>query len=62
MNAREFYRAVVNMRQWQRECDKLNSTRNRAFRTEAERIVDDEIERVTKIEQERADNQQLKIL
>ena len=62
MNAREFYRAVVNMRQWQRECDKLNSARNRSFRTEAERIVDAEIKRVEQIQQQQADNQQLKIL
>lgn len=54
MNAREFYRAVVKMRHWQRECEKLNITRNRTFRAEAERIVDAEIERVTKIEQEQA--------
>jgi RNA polymerase-interacting CarD/CdnL/TRCF family regulator len=50
------------MRHWQRECEKLNSTRNRTFRAEAERIVDDEIERVTKIEQEQAEKQQQKLL
>ena len=62
MNAREFYRAVVNMRNAQRECEKLNYTRNRVLKSEAERIVDAEIERVTKIEQQQADNQQLKML
>lgn len=62
MTAREFYRAVVKMRHWQRECEKLNSTRNRTFRAEAERIVDAEIERVTKIEQKQAEQQQQKLL
>lgn len=62
MNAREFYRAVVKMRHWQRECEKLNITRNRTFRAEAERIVDAEIERVAKIEQEQAEKQQQKLL
>lgn len=62
MTAREFYRAVVKMRHWQRECEKLNSTRNRTFRAEAERIVDDEIERVTKIEQKQAEKQQQTLL
>ncbi|MBO7264053.1 MAG: hypothetical protein J6U93_06005 [Alistipes sp.] len=58
MNAKEFYDTVVKMRHWQRECEKLNSTRNRTFRADAERIVDAEIERVTKIEQEQAEKQQ----
>lgn len=62
MTAREFYRAVVKMRHCQRECEKLNCTRNRTFRAEAERIVDAEIERVTKIEQEQAEKQQQKLL
>lgn len=62
MNAREFYDTVVKMRHWQRECEKLNCTRNRTFRAEAERIVDAEIERVTKIEQEQAKKQQQKLL
>lgn len=62
MTAREFYRAVVKMRHWQRECEKLNSTRNRTFSAEAEHIVDAEIDRVTKIEQQQAYNQQLKML
>ena len=62
MDARQFYNMVVKMRHWQRECEKLNSTRNRTFRAEAERIVDAEIERVTKIEQERTEKQQQKLL
>ena len=62
MNAREFYCAVVKMRHWQHECEKLNSTRNRTFRIEAERIVDAEIERVTKIEQETAQKRQQRLL
>ena len=62
MNAREFYRAVVKMRKAQRECERLNSTRNRVLKSEAERIVDAEIERVTKIEQDQADQAQQKLL
>lgn len=62
MTAREFYRAVVKMRHWQQECEKLNCTRNRTFRAEAEHIVDAEIERVTKIEQKQAEKQQQKLL
>ncbi len=62
MNAKEFYHTVVKMRKAQRECEKLNSTRNRVFKTEAERIVDAEIERVTKIEQDQADQAQGKLL
>lgn len=62
MDARQFYNFVVKMRHWQRECEKLNCTRNRTFRAEAERIVDTEIERVTKIEQEQAEKQQQKLL
>lgn len=62
MTAREFYRAVVKMRHWQRECEKLNSTRNRTFRAEAERIVDAEIERVTRIVQKQAEKKQQKLL
>ena len=62
MTAREFYRAVVKMRHWQRECDKLNSTRNRTFRAEAERIVDAEIERVEEIKKNEAESLQQQLL
>ena len=62
MNAKEFYDTVVKMRKAQRECEKLNSTRNRVLKSEAERIVDAEIKRVEQIQQQQADKQQLKIL
>lgn len=62
MTAREFYRAVVNMRKAQRDCEKLNYSRNRILKSEAERIVDAEIERVEQALKEEAENQQLKML
>ena len=62
MDARQFYNMVVKMRQAQKNYEKLPSTRNKTFRAEAERIIDAEIERVTKIEQEQAEKQQQKPL
>lgn len=62
MNARQFYNLVVRMRKAQRDCDTKPSAYNKAMRTELERQVDAEIERVTKIEQEQAENQQQKLL
>ena len=62
MNARQFYNLVVRMRKAQRDCDSKPSVYNKAMRTELERQVDAEIERVTKIEQAQADNQQTKLL
>jgi hypothetical protein len=62
MNARQFYNLVVRMRKAQRDCDSKPSAYNKAMRTELERQVDAEIERVTKIEQAQAENQQTKLL
>jgi hypothetical protein len=62
MNARQFYNLVVRMRKAQRDCDNKPSAYNKAMRTELERQVDAEIERVTKIEQAQAENQQTKLL
>lgn len=62
MDARQFYNLVVRMRKAQRDCDTKPSAYNKAMRTELERQVDVEIERVTKIEQEQAEKQQQKLL
>ena len=62
MNARQFYNLVVRMRKAQRDCDTKPSAYNKAMRTELERQVDVEIERVMKIEQETAQQQQQKLL
>lgn len=62
MNARQFYNLVVRMRKAQRDYDTKSSAYNKAMRTELERQVDVEIERVTKIEQAQAENQQQKLL
>jgi hypothetical protein len=62
MNARQFFNLVVRMRKAQRDCDTKLSAYNKAMRTELERQVDVEIERVTKIEQETAQKQQQKLL
>lgn len=62
MNARQFYNLVVRMRKAQRDCDNKPSAYNKAMRTELERQVDAEVERVTKIEQAQAENQQTKLL
>ena len=62
MNARQFYNLVVRMRRAQRDCESKPSAYNKAMRNELERQVDAEIERVTKIEQAQAENQQTKLL
>lgn len=62
MNARQFYNLVVRMRKAQRDCDTKPSAYNKAMRTELERQVDVEIERVMKIEQETAQKQQQRLL
>lgn len=62
MNARQFYNLVVRMRKAQRDCDTKPSAYNKAMRTELERQVDAEIERVEKIKQNKAEKQQLKML
>jgi hypothetical protein len=62
MNARQFFNLVVRMRKAQRDCDTKLSAYNKAMRAELERQVDVEIERVMKIEQETAQQQQQKLL
>lgn len=62
MNARQFYNLVVRMRKAQRDCDTKPSAYNKAMRTERERQVDTEIERVEKVMKEEAENQQQKLL
>lgn len=62
MNARQFYNIVVRMRRAQRDCDNKPSSYNKAMRTELERQVDAEIERVEKMMREEAENQQTKLL
>jgi hypothetical protein len=62
MNAREFYRAVVNMRKAQRDYFRTRSQRALLDSKEYEQQVDAEIKRVEQIQQQQADNQQLKML
>lgn len=62
MNARQFYNFVVKLRKAQRDYDKLPSTRNKTFKAEYEGIIDREIERVEKIQQQQAEQQQQKLL
>lgn len=62
MNAREFYNVVVKMRKAQRDCENKPSAYNKAMRNDLERQVDAEIERVERIRQEQANNDQLKML
>lgn len=53
---------VTKMRKAQRDYEKLPSTRNKMFKAQYEGIIDKEIERVEKIRQEKARNQQTKLL
>lgn len=62
MNAREFYNIVVKMRQAQRDYFRTRSQRSLNESKQFEKLVDAEIERVTKIEQEQAKKQQQKLL
>lgn len=62
MNAREFYLAVVKMRKAQRDYFRTRSQRALLESKDYEREVDAEIKRVEQIQQEQADNQQLKML
>lgn len=62
MNAKEFYNTVVKMRKAQRDYDTKPSAYNKAMRTELERQVDVEIERVAKIKQNETEKQQQKLL
>lgn len=62
MKAKEFYDAVVKMRKAQRDYFRTRSQRSLGESKQLEKLVDAEIERVTKIEQEQADQAQLKLL
>lgn len=62
MTHREFFNFVVKMRKAQQDYEKLQSTRHRMFKADYERIVDQEIERVERIKQQQADNQQQQLL
>lgn len=62
MNARQFYNLVVKMRKAQRDYEKLPSTRNAQFKSTYETLVDAEIERVEKMKQNEAEQQQQKLL
>lgn len=62
MKAKEFYDTVVKMRKAQRDYFRTRSQRSLGESKQLEKLVDAEIERVTKIEQEQADQAQLKLL
>lgn len=53
---------VVKMRKAQRDYEKLPSTRNAQFKSTYETLVDAEIERVEKMKQNEAEQQQQKLL
>lgn len=62
MTAKEFYNLVVKMRKAQRDYFRTRSQRALLDSKEYEREVDAEIKRVEQIQQQQADNQQLKML
>lgn len=62
MNARQFYNTVVKMRKAQRDYFRTRSQRHLNESKELEAQVDAEIERVTEIEQQQADQAQQKLL
>lgn len=62
MNAREFYHTVVKMRKAQRDYFSTRSQRALNESKQLEKLVDAEIKRVEQIQQQKADNQQLKML
>lgn len=62
MNAREFYSLVVKMRKAQRDYFRTRSQRSLNESKNLEAQVDAEIKRVEQIQQQKADNQQLKML
>lgn len=62
MNAKEFYNVVVKMRKAQRDYFRTRSQRSLSESKQLEKLVDAEIKRVEQIQQQQADNQQLKIL
>lgn len=62
MTAKEFYNLVVKMRKAQRDYFRTRSQRSLNESKQLEAQVDAEIKRVEQIQQQQADNQQLKIL
>lgn len=62
MNAKEFYDTVVKMRKAQRDYFRTRSQRSLSESKQLEKLVDAEIKRVEQIQQQQADNQQLKML
>lgn len=62
MNAKEFYNTVVKMRKAQRDYFRTRSQRSLSESKQLEKLVDAEIKRVEQIQQQQADNQQLKML
>lgn len=62
MNARQFYDTVVKMRKAQRDYFRTRSQRHLNESKELEAQVDAEIKRVEQIQQQQANNQQLKML
>lgn len=62
MNARQFYDTVVKMRKAQRDYFRTRSQRYLNESKELEAQVDAEIKRVEQIQQQQANNQQLKML
>lgn len=62
MTAKEFYNLVVTLRKAQRDYFRTRSQRALLESKEYEREVDAEIKRVEQIQQQQADNQQLKML
>lgn len=62
MNAKEFYNTVVKMRKAQRDYFRTRLQRSLSESKQLEKLVDAEIKRVEQIQQQQADNQQLKLL
>lgn len=62
MNAREFYNLVVKLRKAQTDFKKYPYPHLKEETAKYEAMVDAEIERVEKILQQQADNQQQKLL
>lgn len=62
MTAKDFYNLVVKMRKAQQDYFRTRSQRALLESKEYEREVDAEIRRVEQIQQQQADDQQLKLL
>lgn len=62
MDSKQFYNLVVKMRKAQRDYFRTRSQRSLNESKNLEAQVDAEIKRVEQIQQQKADNQQLKML